>query len=164
MTQVFSEDINATFDAFTGASHPPLRRNIPLLPTFIDTTNTWAQTGSGMKSTSTTGFTIGASYIDCPFEAGDQILGLEVWRKSDGTAGSKEAQLFLAAAAGSFLIATISTDSIASGATTRAKLVVPASIDVLHTMAAGESLRFHFLGKTNTGYIIDAANLVVMRP
>jgi hypothetical protein len=163
LTQIRHEDFNAEWGSMVRGGRAPFRRNIPLNLTFVDTTSTWVQMGNGIKSTSTAGTTIGGSYSDVPYEVGDQILGIEVWRRSDGTAGTKEASLVLAAA-GSFIIATISTDSIASGATTRAKLVVPANADILHTMAAGEKLQFLYVGKTNTGYIIDCAQLVVMRP
>ncbi|HEX3766151.1 MAG TPA: hypothetical protein VHW23_45965 [Kofleriaceae bacterium] len=162
LTQIRHEDFNAEWGSMVRGGRAPFRRNIPLTPTFIDTTSTWAQNGSGIKSTSTTGTTIGGSYIDCPYDLGDQILGIEVWRRSDGTGGAKECQLVLSAG-GANIIATITTDSIASGATTHAMLVVPASIAVGHAMAEGESLRFSFVGKTNTGYIIDLAQLVVMR-
>lgn len=161
---VFSDDLNAMFDSISGAKHPVLRRNIPLTLSWIDTTNTWAPNGTGLRSTAVAGTSVGASYIDCPFDVGDKIIGLEVWRRSDGTAGNKASSLTLATAGGAAIIATVSTDTILTGATTRALLIVPASSGVGHVMAAGEVLRFSFAAQTNTGYIIDGANLVVMRP
>lgn len=158
-----SADLNALQDAVVGNRRGVFRRNISLALAFVDTTSTWVANGSGLKSTSTAGTTIGASYCECPYEVGDVILGLEVWRKSDGTSGNKGASLILVAD-NNFLIATTSTDSILNTATTKAMTVVPSSAQVGHVMAAGESLRFAFAGNTSTGYIIVCANLVVMRP
>jgi hypothetical protein len=163
VTPVKGVDLNSIQDCIVGGKRGAFRRNVPLTFTFVDSTNTWAQTGGGIKSTAVAGATIGGSYIDCPYDVGDQMLGLEVWRKSDGTSGTKEAQLILAAAS-NFVICTIGTDSIASAATTRSMLSVPASSGINHVMAAGEKLQFVFVGKTSPGYIIDCVNLVVARP
>jgi hypothetical protein len=163
VTAVKGVDLNGLQDCTIGGKRGVFRRNVPLTFTFVDSTNTWAQTGGGIKSTAIAGFSIAGSYIDCPYDVGDQMLGLEVWRKSDGTAGAKEAQLILIAAS-NFVICTIGTDSLASTATTRSMLSVPASSGINRVMAAGEKLQFVFVGKTSPGYIIDCVNLVVARP
>lgn len=165
-SQIKSADLNELQDDDIRGKRGVFRRNIPLVLAFVDTTNTWAPNLSGIRSTAATGSTsIGASYCDCPYEVGDVILGVEVWRKSDGTAGTKGASLFLAAQDNNILIAATSTaDTVASNATTRAMTVVPSLDGVGHTMQAGETLHFAFAGSISAGYIIVCAQLVVMRP
>jgi hypothetical protein len=166
--QVWSADLNALQDDVVGNKRAPFRRNIPLTLSFVDTTNTWAANGIGIKSTSATGSTtIGASYCDCPYDVGDVILGVEVWRKSDGTSGNKSTQFILAAQDNNILIAT-STDTIANTSTTRTgPFVVASSSGIGRMMQAGETLHFAFVsqgGGNTAGYIILVAQLVVMRP
>lgn len=165
-SQIKSADLNALQDDDTGGKRGVFRRQIPLTLNFVDATSTWTNAlGLGLKSTSTAGTTTGASNVNVPYDVGDVILGVEVYRKSDGTANSKAAVFILSSTDNNVIIAT-GTDTIASGATTRAgPYIVPASSPGIgRTMLAGETLQFGFVGQTSTGYIILCAQLVVMRP
>ncbi|HET7505098.1 MAG TPA: hypothetical protein VFK02_28965 [Kofleriaceae bacterium] len=158
-SQVFSRDLNAIQDGIAGAMRPPFRRNAPLNLTFVDTTNTWTQSGAGIRSTAVAGVTNVATYIDCPYDVGDRLLGVEVWRKADSTAGAKGSDLILATT--DQIVCTM-TDTIASGAA-RAMVSVTPNSGINHVMTAGERLRFAVFGRTSPGYIIDCVNLIMGR-
>lgn len=165
--QIKSADLNAGFDTATGRRHPTVRRNVPLVLQWIDSTNTWEQyqaagtNKNGLRSTSITGVTVSASSVDVPYEVGDRIEGVEVHALSDGTASSKAALLFLVVDASTIVVS--GTDTIATGAT-KTLFQVPASSGINHVMAPGERLRFAFVASGSTGYVINCVNLVVSRP
>jgi len=165
---VFSDgstsDVSAAGCATTAGAVVPgatRRRNVPLAVQFANPTNAWTPIGAGLRSVSTGGLNPGdsATTIDVPFEVGETVIGAEVWRFSDGTAGRKAALLVLAA--GNDFIIAASEDSIDGTATTRAVTSVNQINGVSpHTMAAGERLRFLVFARPSPGYTIDAVNLL----
>lgn len=164
--QVRSVDLNALQDHGINAKANVVRRNVPLLLAFTDPANTWAPDGSrgGVRSTAITSPSVHGSWIDCPYDVGDVMLGIEIWRRSDGTASSKTALLTLAVNNALIIADAGAGDTVATGATTPAKFIVPSSTDTGHVMASGDQLRLVIAALGSTGYVITQATLLLMRP
>ncbi|HEX3766150.1 MAG TPA: hypothetical protein VHW23_45960 [Kofleriaceae bacterium] len=160
MSEIGAAGCGTATSAGEPAASAQRRRNVPLVLQWVDTTNTWAQVEVGVRSTSTVGVTRGGTTIDVPYEVGDSIAGIELWRFSDGTPNSKSAQLTLIA--GSDEVVAAGTDTIASGATAQAMYSIPTAFAANHVMAAGERLRL-ILFSVTPGYTINGANVVFTR-
>ena len=167
-SQVFSDDLNASMDGVTKKTHGLIRRSVPLNLQYSDPVNSWSTTptnGNGLISTGVAAPSVVASWIHPPFEVGDEILGVEINRRSNGSSGTKglTAGLFVNAASGQTISPSIASgsDAVESTATTLSIWSVP--FGASHVMLAGEQLFLQLRANTAVGYNITAINLLLWR-
>ena len=166
-----STTILAMEDCIIGKKHNAVRRWVSLTPFYNDASNTWqtappatnASTGS-IKSTTIGGVT--ASLWLPPWEVGDEILGLEIWKSGDGSSGTKAitAGLFFTSSAGISgpNICNATSTTVAGGSIPAPALFAP-TVNQTHVMQAGEQLFLSISNQTTVGFVITSMFLVYRR-
>lgn len=153
--QVFSTDLNAFADGFTGRKKPPFERRFFPRLAFPGTTNVWVPNtltiGGGVASPviQSTGGTGAVANVEIPYEPGERILGLHLNAAGDGSADIQFDVFYAASLA--VAASTLSTLTDVNRAAAWGKIIMPSFVA---QVLASDSVLFLRLSPTATGYQI----------